>query len=547
MRHISALFRSSSRKFSSQSRRARFERLEDRQLMAFNAFHLADQVLIGDQIATADVEPGSIAVTQGLSLSSRPGALATIYLDFNGHVQDEFDGFENIDTPAFNRDRTPGFFSPAEQQQIRFIWSLVAEDFAPFNINVTTVDPDPNNLDPNGNYLRVVISGGNDFTGEGASGFAFVNSFSNDSLDNVAYVFNVGSIPFMADTVSQEAGHAFGLEHQSRFADGELVEEYHTGDLSLGPIMGDPRFAERANWWYSTNKNGDIQDDMTILASSKNGFGYRPDDNAGGFSSAAPLIITNAGLRGYGVIQQTSDVDTFKFVTGGGNVSIRVEVPKAIPEPGAAAMNIGNLDPAVRLFNANGVLIAEDTDPSLQAGLTKSLPAGTYYVEVASFGNYGDVGQYAVSVVETVGPRIVSSQYVSLSSTLAGISVTFNEPINPLTFTIADVSTSGGMFGGTVMSIGPATNGSKTFLITVTKSTVSAWLNVNIGPNITDFFGNRMDQNQNGVNGESIDYLGLSFLGGSGVILDPGSTTPTKTKTSRLLAARAVDAVFLSY
>src|SRR5438093_13702680 len=70
-------------------------------------------------------------------LASRPGAAATLYLDFNGHMQSSWGSFSNITSPAYDRDGDPTTFSATELTSINEIWTRVAEDFAPFNLNVT--------------------------------------------------------------------------------------------------------------------------------------------------------------------------------------------------------------------------------------------------------------------------------------------------------------------------------------------------------------------------------------------------------------------------
>src|SRR5947208_2237757 len=62
--------------------------------------------------------------------NSYPAAKAQLYLDFNGCHLDSWGDFSNINIPAFGQ---PG--------SIEAIWRRVAEDFAPFNLNVTTVAP----------------------------------------------------------------------------------------------------------------------------------------------------------------------------------------------------------------------------------------------------------------------------------------------------------------------------------------------------------------------------------------------------------------------
>lgn len=58
--------------------------------------------------------------------------------------------------PNFHQDNNVNDLSNAEAQAITQNWRRAAEDFAPFNINVTTVDP--NNFS-NQQGLRVAISG----------------------------------------------------------------------------------------------------------------------------------------------------------------------------------------------------------------------------------------------------------------------------------------------------------------------------------------------------------------------------------------------------
>ena len=78
----------------------------------------------------------ALAVPQ---LASRPGAAASLYLDFDGNVERQWGNHANVVTPAYDSDNNPAAFGEAELAAIREIWARVAEDYAPFNINVTTV------------------------------------------------------------------------------------------------------------------------------------------------------------------------------------------------------------------------------------------------------------------------------------------------------------------------------------------------------------------------------------------------------------------------
>src|SRR5262249_14471119 len=155
------------------------------------------------------------------------------------------------------------------------------------------------------------------------------------------------------------------------------------------PIMGDSYSAARSLWWYGTSTSASTyQDDMSIIARSTNRFGYRADDYGNSITAASALSVVNNQFSVNGVITTTSDVDYFSFSTTGGSASFSLTVPSSVAD----------LDGRLELRNASGTIIAS-ADPSgtLNASLTATLTAGTYYVVVASHGSYGDVGTYQLA------------------------------------------------------------------------------------------------------------------------------------------------------
>ncbi|MET0831415.1 MAG: hypothetical protein ABWY62_03470, partial [Acidimicrobiia bacterium] len=77
------------------------------------------------------------------SLNSKPGSKRVVYLDFNGHTLPASNGWRaGVYTAlAYDTDGAPGTFNDAEMDVIQSIWQRVAEDFAPFDVNVTTAAP----------------------------------------------------------------------------------------------------------------------------------------------------------------------------------------------------------------------------------------------------------------------------------------------------------------------------------------------------------------------------------------------------------------------
>src|SRR5437773_2601918 len=164
---------------------------------------------------------------QTFLLHSRPGATKVIYLDFDGNVtsgtqwNSQFSGGADIISEPFDLDGIPSSFNTTERERIQYIWQRVAEDYAPFDVDVTTEDPGVEGLRRIGstdfNYgMRVVISPTNWFytqTGNLAGGVAYLDSFVWDS-DTPCWVFTQQLGPNdekdIAEAVSHEVGHTFG-------------------------------------------------------------------------------------------------------------------------------------------------------------------------------------------------------------------------------------------------------------------------------------------------------------------------------------------------
>lgn len=411
------------------------EALEERALMDAGLGSLLQtnvSNIVLDQIAWFTPTPPA--------LNSNPGAARTLYLDFDGHFEAAWssDGmsFTNVSTQVFDTDGNHFSFSASEQALIREIWARVAEDYAPFDINVTTVEP-PSFA--NGVAMRVAIGATN--MGFTNSGYASIGSFT-DEQPNVVYVFadnilswvsagntDADGRPFqagaaIATTASHEAGHAFGLEHQRVFSGATVVTNYNPGSNVWTPIMGDNLCSDRTTWsngvvdvrtvrigWFTLNVPVRA-DEMATLG---NVLGWRADDVSNWASSAKPLSVSRGSIlrppsfNASGIIGKMSDVDYYSFqVTQAGRVSIRLEVAQFGP----------NLDSVLTLYRwktvmVNGfairtlVQVAQDSPGNLGTGtavtlrlgaqLNPTLGVGEYVIAVSSTGEYGSVGQYTLS------------------------------------------------------------------------------------------------------------------------------------------------------
>lgn len=330
-------------------------------------------------------------------LSSNSGASAKLFLDFNGSTTASWGGYTNIVTKVYDTDGDQTTFSASELSAITEIWKRVAEDYAPFNIDVTTIDPGNST---NGVTARIAIGGNySDWFGQSAGGVAYIGGFTN-SAPNIGFVFEDalgnGNARYTAEAASHEAGHLFGLLHQSEWSGNELVAEYSEGTAAWAPIMGVGYYSTRTTWHNGPTDEGPTayQDDMSILAGATNGFGYKGDDFGSSLALASALAATAGNVNFAGLIGTNTDQDWFTFTTDGGALNLTVNV----------AQFGANLDSVLELRDSSGTLIvAANPTNSFNATISTTLSAGTYYAVVRSSGGYGNVGQYTLVGTAPIG------------------------------------------------------------------------------------------------------------------------------------------------
>jgi len=325
--------------------------------------------------------------------NSYPSAFAQLYLDFDGDNTSDFGPYHPGVTPAYSIDADTNDFIAQELDNIHTIWAEVAEKYSPFKLNVTTVDPgNANDLQTS----RVVIGGDGSWAPKGSGGIAAIYSFVDPTYPNVGFVFpghlDNGNPRYVGEASAHEAGHSFGLHHQSLYSDGgDLLAEYNPGDANKAPIMGVSYYSTRGKWWSGLTETGNQQDDLFILSrtgSSTNNFGYRPDDHGSTIATADPLSVApDFSITGYGIIEKTTDVDYFSFATPGGVAHLAADVSPYAPM----------LDLSLKLYDANGVLLSTAATSSLGEAIDYPLSAGTYELAVLSARQYGDIGQYFLS------------------------------------------------------------------------------------------------------------------------------------------------------
>ena len=312
-----------------------------------------------------------------------------IYLDFDGETVTDPRWTEyNLDDEGNPQDIVADAtaYSAAE---IERIWTIVAEDFRGFNVNVTT-DRALYDAAAIGKRHMNIFTPTNFF---GSGGMAFLESFF-DGTDSPSWTWNEGVI-IGGLTASHETGHAFGLNHDGRITPSE---EYYSGNAAWGPIMGAP-FNSRATQWskgeYPSANNQ--EDDIATIASVVS---LIPDDYSSSIFNPLPLVTDEDGnVEFSGIISSDADKDIFSFSVTGGTATIAVT-----PESAAEAQN---LKVRVRILDSSGGTIVDFNDPSsFSAEFEQALSTGTYLLEISSgsigtfddggFGPYGSIGSYNV-------------------------------------------------------------------------------------------------------------------------------------------------------
>lgn len=376
-----------------------------------------------------DVLWRTYTTAQAFNLHSNPTSTKKVYLDFNGQTvsgtgwNTSWNGGNAFTHLAWSIDTDRTTFSAVERDKIIKMWRMVAEDFAPFNVDVTTEDPGVAGLTYSGGSdttwgVRAIIGPIPDSSvvssPPSAGGIAYVGTFKN-ATDLPCFVWNGDSDPnpegSLDITVSHEVGHTLGLGHDGGTADPNYYGGHGTGLVSWGPIMGAPFERSVTQWSMNTYPGAtNSQDDLAVIASSGNGLGYRTDDYGNSTSGAKALNGIGQGTLNtlYGTIEQTTDFDVFSFKANAGAINIKIDSLK-VPGQTAGQPAGANLDILAEVLSSSGGVIATNNPTAnLDAAFTINLPAnGTYYLRISGTGlapfnttgypKYASLGSYRIT------------------------------------------------------------------------------------------------------------------------------------------------------
>ncbi|MBN1569432.1 MAG: PKD domain-containing protein [Acidobacteria bacterium] len=346
----------------------------------------------------------SYPLDQTFRLHSLPGSKKILYLDFDGALVSgtawnaSFNGGADIIAAPFSLDSYPGTFSTTELQMIQNIWKRVAEDYSPFDIDVTTEEPSPDLLNRSSSsdtaYGNTVIITPTNFY-PNAGGVSYVGSF-NDVGDyyKISWAFSnmlANGEKYIAEACSHESGHSVGLHHEGT-TDGVV---YYQGQGEWAPIMGNSYYKNVTQWAKGEYAKANNTEDQLLVMQSY-GLAYYPDDH-GDTADSATMLTGVTSVSDTGFIERSADVDVFKLLTGSGALAINVS-----PAPLGPDLKI-----LAELRDSNWNILGSSSLASLAASISADVAAGTYYLAVSGIGSgdplttgysdYASLGQYVVT------------------------------------------------------------------------------------------------------------------------------------------------------
>lgn len=467
--------------------------------------------------ARSTVDGASAA--DAFALQSRPGSARTLFLDFDGATTtgtawNSTANGSSFTSPAYDTDGNPAVFSDAERTQVVRAWQSVAEDFAPFDVNVTTQDPGTAALDRTSSSdlvygATIVITPTNPVyvndCGSACGGIAYVGVFNLSGGSHLYYqpgfVFTRGtgtSGKSIAEAASHEAGHHFGLNH-----DGTATAGYYAGSAPWAPIMG-VGYNQPVSQWSRGEYAGasNTQDDLAVIAT---GAPLVADDHGSTASNAATLT---PAAPAEGLISTRSDTDAFAF-TAAGETTVTARAALVAPDLDIALTVLDAATGAVvATANPTTTRVSAAEAAGTGATITFTAPAeGRGYLAVVDgvgqgdpaaaggYSDYGSLGRYSLTLATgtptsstppltataaTLPPATVGTAYGPVTAVTASGGVAPYRYAWDSARTDLRLDAATGAVSGT-----PTTAGTLTALVTVTDAlgaTASAPVSLTVSP-----------------------------------------------------------------
>ncbi len=439
---------------SSQNKRFRLELLENRTLLNADLYGIAD-VFYSDaafdnldelEAAHEDHETTVSTASESSYISSMDAVSTgyTLYLNFDearvySRAGDFWLNQGYVDVPGY--DLSMYGWSGYEAQSIEYITQFVQEDYAAYNVNVTTTEPE------NIPYTTIYVGGTSDWFQSNSNiigvasydignrdssnyGFAFTEelsvykSYAGNSLLNFS--------EYVANLISHEAGHTFGTNHVS------------DSSYLMNPTLSTAN--RTIGFGNGLIPSSSSTQDSQILLGVNLGYANGTNDDFGDNISTASTISPTVGSIS-GILEHVTDTDAFTFeaATSG---TFSVDLSTTV---------FGNLDSTLTIYDAyhNTVAYNDDYFGNDDSLVTFQVEAGEEYTIVVGSSGQNTSGTYTLALSAPEGkPEIQVTDTSSLNDDLTidfgqiyiGEDQTYSLKITnsgSKTLSISNISTSG--------------------------------------------------------------------------------------------------------
>jgi PKD repeat protein len=354
------------------------------------------------------------AGTDLYKLHSKSGASKVLYLDFTGPAipaGTAWLGGMPIQAVPFT-------------QNIYAIWKGVMDDYAPFDVDVTTEKPSAEAMERTDFYdknygFTVVISGSRDMgiCNGMCGGVSYVNVFAsvNNKRVQPSWVFSEmypvdNRERYISTVIAHESGHSLGLMHKGigphagfQMTDAYYDGRYHETSVIHGalrthtPIMGKGYYSVIPQWsdgnysMWSNNK----QDDMAYIAESIPRIPADTTNTKETASSFQTAYVSNVNgvrtniVKTVGLIEVAEDLDYYTFDVQNAASDIDFLISNCVDKEATEVINMdmGNLHIFATLYDEAGNVVKEFKEKSPSVRIKMTLEPGKYYIAITS-GSY---------------------------------------------------------------------------------------------------------------------------------------------------------------